>query len=541
MLCLAFLVGIWLGIGNSFFQQKFFHQAQTLKYSSYNETLTAKVIKRSDVQTRLYYILYLPDKDKYIRSTIGDRKQKIYPDDVITFTGNLYRFPKPAFKGDYDFSFFAKAQNLYALGRIVKIHSVNRPEFSWGRTVEMLRETIKEKFFTHLSPENASIAIAMTTGDRTTIPKYINDLWRNAGIYHILSISGLHMSVIAGLMFFLARGCIYFYFPLGNYFDTKKIAALFAIICCIFYNIIAGDSVPATRSLLMVIVIMGAVLLDRQVFSLRNGLFAYCLILLYNPIELYQVGFGLSFTAVLGILLVVDILRDIFSKKEVLSLKDKIFSFFSINITASLVGMPLSIMTFGVITRYSFLTNLLAVPLSSIFVMPLIVLSLFMMLFHLESYPLYLLNYILDFINHWALWVSELPDNVQQKIPPTLWHITLFYMGLYIMCLFKKWQRLYGFSFVIISVISYHFYKGIDVIEFYSPYRIAYIDSKNHIRIVEKSELYPPSSYLHKRLSLSFGVPESRDYFINYCKWNEIFYTREGHKIICKKYITITQ
>ena len=261
---------------------------KTLKYPLYNQKLSGTILSLQD-QTRRRHILFqnstphpiIPEK---IRFTISaENYDKLFPNDTITFYAHLYPLPSALYKGDYDFSFYAKAAGIGAIGSIQKIEKIQHPAWSLGRTLEELRRHIKERFHHHLSKEPASIMTAMITGDRSSIPPHINDTWKEAGIYHLLSISGLHMTVIAGLMFFLFRRMVFLCPPLVRHYDTKKIAAVASIICAGFYTLISGGAVPVIRSFITVSVMMCAILYDRQVLSIRTTSVAYLVILVFSP------------------------------------------------------------------------------------------------------------------------------------------------------------------------------------------------------------------------------------------------------------------
>ena len=169
----------------------------------------------------------------------------------------------------------------------------------------------------------------MTTGNRTVISDDTDHLWKETGIYHLLSISGLHMTIIAGIIFVFIRTSLLLIPNIALKYNIKKIAAFMAILAAYFYVLISGESVPAMRAFITVSVMLCAVLLDRQVISIRNAIIAYYIILIINPAQLFHIGFCLSFAAVMGITFAAEIISSLRTYKykthyEPLSFSEKI-------------------------------------------------------------------------------------------------------------------------------------------------------------------------------------------------------------------------
>ena len=542
------MIGFIIGLLASYIHHIRHYEQYPLKKALYNTQFTGTVQDKIDTGGKIYFIIKnnTPNNTKdiknipeYIRMTLKkDLDITLYPNDKISFTAHLYPLPQSAFRGDYDFSFFARHEGLGAVGHITNVTKVTHFPETFGYKIQSLRTFIKDKIFQNMSYDNAAITTAMITGARTEINSELDKIWKESGIYHIISISGLHMSVIAGLMFFIGRKIVFLCPPIARHYDTKKIAAVFAILCALFYTLLSGQSVPAVRSFITISIMLGAVLVDRQALSLRNGLFAYMLILIINPSQLYYISFCLSFAAVLGILCVVDILKEFYNQYDdvILNKKQKLISFISVSMGASYASTPLSVYIFGTMSQYGFITNFLAIPFTGLFLMPAIVFALFMIPFRLEYYPFLGVDYLMDILNLWAKFITDTQDGMMILTKPHIIHIGLFYIGLYLSALFTGKMRLLGGSLIILSVTLYIFYKPSDIIKLYNPYMIAFVDTNHHIRILDHRQRYKPSDYLHSRLAQHFGVDATKDYYISYCDdtaRNRVFTSRDGHKIKC--------
>jgi competence protein ComEC len=114
--------------------------------------------------------------------------------------------------------------------------------------VDALRTTINERIRASLPGNRGEIAIALITGKRGGIPKDINEAMRDSGLTHILSISGLHMAIMAGTVFWLARALLALVPGLSLRYPIKKWAVLIALGAATFYLALSGAAVPTIRS-----------------------------------------------------------------------------------------------------------------------------------------------------------------------------------------------------------------------------------------------------------------------------------------------------
>ena len=124
-------------------------------------------------------------------------------------------------------------------------------------------------FTGHVTPLRA-VAAALVTGKRGLIDEPTNDSLRAAGIYHVVSISGLHMMLAAGVFFWLTRAALALSPTLAVRWPLKKVAAVAGMAGATIYCVFSGADVAAERSLIMILVMQGAILFDRPALSMRN-------------------------------------------------------------------------------------------------------------------------------------------------------------------------------------------------------------------------------------------------------------------------------
>jgi competence protein ComEC len=116
-----------------------------------------------------------------------------------------------------------------------------------------------------------AVAAALVSGKRGLIDERTNEVLRGAGIYHIVSISGLHMVLAAGTFFWLARALLALSSFAALHWPCKKIAAVVAMIGAIAYCVFSGSEVATERSLIMILVMLGAILIDRPALGRRGA------------------------------------------------------------------------------------------------------------------------------------------------------------------------------------------------------------------------------------------------------------------------------
>jgi len=168
--------------------------------------------------------------------------------------------------------------------------------------VEGGREKIRNFFDANASPETRGIIKALVLGERGDIPKEVNEKFIVTGVNYILSISGLHVALVAAFFFGATRFLLRFFPFLLLRLSLNKTSALVAVIPVIFYTFIAGLGLAAVGSAIMVLSFLLALLLDREK-DLYDALFlAAFFILIFNPAALFDISFQLSFLSMAAML-----------------------------------------------------------------------------------------------------------------------------------------------------------------------------------------------------------------------------------------------
>ncbi|MFD2238999.1 ComEC/Rec2 family competence protein [Aureimonas populi] len=206
----------------------------------------------------------------------------------------------PAFPGAYDFSFVPFFQGLGAYG-----FSLGAPEpfigepqdLTFLERVARTRVAMAERIRGVVEGAEGAVASALVTGERAGIPAEVDEWLRITGLAHVLSISGFHMALIAGFTMLSVRAILSLLPAVPLLVSTKKMAALVALAVSTAYLLIAGDNVATQRSYIMLVIMLGAVLLDRPALTLRNVAIAAMIVIAISPHAVLTASFQMSFAA----------------------------------------------------------------------------------------------------------------------------------------------------------------------------------------------------------------------------------------------------
>ena len=222
----------------------------------------------------------------------------------IRATARLLPPPGPVRPGGYDFARDAYFNRVGGVGSLLgKITLLSPREsvssrFDFVAMIDRFRNHLATRIANVIGGQAGAVSAALITGKRGAISEETNDDLREAGIYHVVSISGLHMVLVAGMIFFLVRLCLVLIPGLALLYKVKSWAAAAAMIGAIAYDIFAGSEVATERSLFMTLALFGAILVGRPALSMRNIVFAALIIIAMEPESILGPSFQMSFAAV---------------------------------------------------------------------------------------------------------------------------------------------------------------------------------------------------------------------------------------------------
>ena len=262
----------------------------------------------------------------------------------------------------------------------------------WG-AIDALRAHVNDRVRTALPGERGAIAAALITGDRGGIPQDVTDAMRDSGLAHVLAISGLHMVIMAGTVFWLVRALLALSPSLALRFPIKKWAAAIALLAATFYLVLSGAAVPTVRAWIMMSIVLIAVMLDRPALTMRNVALAALAILIVEPESLFDPSFEMSFAAVIGLVALYEWL----SRRARNRLRGVspvwrglrfggglVFGAAATTIVAGTAVAPFAVYHFHRMSHFGLMANMIAAPLISLLIMPMALIALIAMPFGLE-------------------------------------------------------------------------------------------------------------------------------------------------------------
>ena len=311
--------------------------------------------------------------------------------------------------GGFDYEKWLYQQGVHATGYIRK-NQLNRRI----GTVSSGVDTVREQLLSSLSqlPNNTyqGLLQALTIGHKSAITQDQWQVLRRTGTSHLMAISGLHVGMVAGLVFVVVRRLLPTF--ILKHISAPQIAALFSLLVAGFYTLLAGFSVPTQRAFAMLLVFMLAIVIKRRAFSINTLALALIAVLAINPVSVLSVGFWLSFLAVLIITLV--------SSARVVGGQTKVRLWLQglrVQWLIALGMLPLSILLFQQGSLISPLANMLVIPLIGMLIVPLSLLASLLSAFSVEA-GIYLFSMISEVFSWvWALleWLSYLPAASWQR------------------------------------------------------------------------------------------------------------------------------
>lgn len=405
-----------------------------------------------------------PDKTpKYIRTTVNPGTFKA--GDGVRIRSILSAPPGPVVPGGYNPARQAYFRELGGYG-----FSIGKPEsYDLGqlsvsdrikRKIVKFRFGIADRIMAAAPQETAGLQVALLTGIRTYIAPEQTDALRAAGLAHVLAISGLHMGLIAGSIFYVMTFLLACITPLSRRIDVRKPAAVFGALAATAYLVLSGASVATQRAYIMALIVFLAVILDRRAFSMRSVALAAVITLLWHPEALVSAGFQMSFSAVAALVVVYrywDARRPLGAYQNGLIYKFK-NGITTLSITSTVAGIATSgfaVLHFNRMANYGLIGNLLAMPIFTFWIMPSAILVFLGLPLGLEAYPLAIMGKGIEILLWVSNWVAGLGGAVVHIHATPNWVIGVYAFGFMGLCLGPKYIRYAGCVIIAACVLAW--------------------------------------------------------------------------------------
>jgi competence protein ComEC len=404
----------------------------------------------------------LAEKPERIRLTV--RKGAAPAVGAFIFLKARLNPPASPFRpGGYDL-----ARDLYfqrigatglALGKIDLLPAPAAPglRLAFATAVEAIRDGIDSRIRAAVKGDAGSIASALITGKRDALSAPVFDAMFISGVGHVLSISGYHMALVAGVVFFIVRAVLALFPALALRYPIKKWAALAALAAATFYLVLSGAEVATQRSYIMTAVVLIGVIVDRATLTMRTIAVAALAVMLIVPEAVIHPSFQMSFAATLALIATYERGIPWIATAPETPLGARIALWGAREITvlaiaslvAGLATTPYAAYHFHRMAPYGVIANLLAMPIISALSMPAGLLALVAMPFGFDG-PLWrLMGVGIDWMVAVAMWVANLPGAVGHVPAFGVGAVLLATAGLVVVCLLRSPLRFLGTGFVV--------------------------------------------------------------------------------------------
>lgn len=335
--------------------------------------------------------------------------------DVISGRFGLRAPGGPVRPGSYDFAFHTYFASIgasgFAMGPVTRIEGTPRSAWqSFKSGLENLRSDIAAKVRATIPGTSGNVAAALIAGVSGGIDAENEEALRITGLAHVLSISGLHMALVAGAVLFLVRFGFALFPVFASRYPVKKWAAAAALLASFFYLLLSGGAVATLRAFIMLAVMLGAVMIDRQALTLRNLAIAAIIVLVVTPHEIMGPSFQMSFAATAAL---ISAFGWVSRRSETVSypvsmahwpmIRAMLLGAILTPVVAGLATAIFSAWHFHRLAPMGLPANLAAMPVISFVIMPFAMIGTIAMPFGLEEWPLKIMGRGVDAM----LWIAR--------------------------------------------------------------------------------------------------------------------------------------
>lgn len=360
----------------------------------------------------------LPDGEiVYARYRFGSKEEqeavkKALPGAVLVVSGAFEAPSPPAHRFSFDMERYLKNNGASAVLKIQKVEGVVPEETVWVRLAERrkwLQAHIQKTFPERLATE----AEALLIGEQENMEPDERQIYQTLGITHLFAISGLHVAILTGILYFL----------LIRLHVRKETALVLLLIALPLYAVLAGGAPSVLRAVAMVCLVLAGQLAKIKLAIADVLLASFIVFILWDPYILYDIGFQLSYGATIGI---------IYSARFLGSVESAAFQGFLVTCISQLTLYPLLLYHFFELSLSAFFVNSLFVPLYTVVILPVNLVLLALTLLYLPAADVLFALYgpIRAFVGSVMEALSAVPYQVWNPGKPPLWLVLLFFASI---------------------------------------------------------------------------------------------------------------
>ncbi|APY01271.1 ComEC/Rec2 family competence protein [Lacinutrix venerupis] len=324
-----------------------FRIRSTLKSGNFNDKYIIEILKIADASV----------SGKALLNVVKDSINKPLKVDEIYVTSEEFQ-PITSTINPFQFNYRSYLSKQYVFKQLYvnpkRLLAISTNKHTIYGYADLFRETINIKLKKYnFKPDVLAIINALILGQRQDLSKDIYDSYTDAGAVHILAVSGLHVALILLLLNFALK-------PLNRFKYGKAITIIILVIFMWSFAIIAGLSASVTRAVTMFSIIAIGMHLKRPTNIYNTLAISIFILLLFKPLFLFDVGFQLSYLAVIAIVAIQPRLKKLWNPKNFLL--EKIWDYFTVGIAAQFGVVPISLYYFHQFPGLFFVANIIIIP-----------------------------------------------------------------------------------------------------------------------------------------------------------------------------------
>jgi competence protein ComEC len=427
--------------------------------------LEGRVIDRQDQpaegRVRLVLVARVAGHDRPLRVRVNvplaDDAPGAAEGAIVRLRARLMPPAPPMLPGGYDFARAAWFQGLAATGGALGPVTVAAPAAD-APTLRRVQQALADHVRARLSGSPGSIAAALASGDRGAIAPTDEDAMRDAGLTHLLSISGLHVSAVIAAVYWITARLLGLFPWLVLRLRLPLVAALAGALAGIAYTLVTGAEVPTVRSVVGALLVLGALAMGRDPLSLRLLATAAVFVLLLWPEAALGPSFQMSFTSVIAIIAFDHSApaRRWFGRRDegwFAATARHLAMLLATGAVIELALTPIALFHFHRAGVYGAAANVIAIPLTTFGTMPLIALALLLDLAGWGAPAWWLVGKSLDLLLWMAHRIAGLPGAVTMMPTMPGWVFGLFLAGLLWLALWTGRVRLWGLAPIALATL----------------------------------------------------------------------------------------
>ncbi len=461
---LFFIIGMLTFYIHSDSNKKHFYTYQTFENSNSIRAIVATSLKPNSKYNK-YFIELNALNDSVVSGKLllyvpKTNPKKLMAGDEIWLNVSLYPIPKAFNPYQFDYAIYLEKQNvfhqIYAKESQIK-HLATHHNFDFY--IENLRNKLSESFaIHHFDVKTKAIIDALLLGQRIDLDKETVADYSNAGVIHILAISGLHISIIYFFIIFLLK-------PLKRIRFGKEIELFLVLVLLWLFACITGLPASVTRAVTLFSFISIGKYFNQSRAICNAIAISALLILLFRPNAIFDIGFQLSYAAVISI-----VLFQPFYKKFHFT-KNKIGLYFTdiilVSVAAQIGVLPLSLYYFNQLPLLFLLANLVIIPLSTLVLIGGIIILFFN--FAIPALAIFLgkiLAFFIDCMNYYIHWIADFKSGIISNISFSVWLTIALYLVIIGFIYWFYHFKTKHFKYVLISIFLFQMsYFGIKFAE----------------------------------------------------------------------------